>query len=78
MDSLVGIVFSLVTIGVASLFFLRADSVAMFMTGIFFGVDVEAQTTRVLSWALRVIAFLIVASSLITLLFSVLGLFGPA
>jgi len=73
-DSLVGIVFSLVIIGIAGLFISRADSIAVFMAGIFFGDGAEPQTITVLSWALRVIAFLIVALAVITLLSSVLGL----
>ena len=77
MDSVVGTLFALVTIGVGGLLLARADSIAAFMTGVFFGDGVDAQKTNVLAWALRVIAAIIVASAIIVLLFSALGLFGP-
>ncbi len=75
---MVGVVFALVTIGVGGHFFARADSLSGFMTGVFFGDDVEEQKTTLLAWALRVIATLIMASASIVLLFSALGLFRSA
>lgn len=73
----VGVVIALAAIGVGGLFLARADSLAEFMVGVFFGDEAEKHKATLLAWVLRVIAALIVASAFIVLLFGDLGLVRP-